>query len=79
MAQMCAAMLAGDLTTARRINRSLLPLHLGLFCEANPIPVKWALQRMGRIPGGIRLPMTPLAETNHPAMVRILSQSGVLA
>jgi 4-hydroxy-tetrahydrodipicolinate synthase len=54
-------------------------LHLGLFCEANPIPVKWALQRMGRIPGGIRLPMTPLAETNHPAMVRILSQSGVLA
>jgi 4-hydroxy-tetrahydrodipicolinate synthase len=79
MAQMCAAMLAGDLATARRINRTLLPLHLGLFCEANPIPVKWALQRMGKIGGGIRLPMTPLAETNMPVILRILSQSGVLA
>jgi 4-hydroxy-tetrahydrodipicolinate synthase len=79
MARMCAAAIAGDLPTARRLNRELLPLHLGLFCEANPIPVKWALQRMGRIPGGIRLPMTPLAEVKVPEMLRILRKSGVLA
>jgi 4-hydroxy-tetrahydrodipicolinate synthase len=79
MARMCAAAIAGDLPTARRLNRELLPLHLGLFCEANPIPVKWALQRMGRIPGGIRLPMTPLAEAKVPEMLRILRKSGVLA
>ena len=79
MAQLCSAALAGDLPTARKINRQLLPLHLGLFCEANPIPVKWALQRMGRMPGGIRLPMTPLSAANAPVVLGVLRKSGVLA
>ncbi|MFZ9407232.1 MAG: 4-hydroxy-tetrahydrodipicolinate synthase [Burkholderiaceae bacterium] len=79
MAQLCAAALAGDLVKARALNRQLLPLHLGLFCEANPIPVKWALQRMGRMPGGIRLPMTRLAQANEPKVLEILRRSGVLA
>lgn len=79
MAQLCSAALAGDLPTARKINRQLLPLHLGLFCEANPIPVKWALQRMGRMPGGIRLPMTPLSAANVPVVLGVLRKSGVLA
>jgi len=79
MAQLCAAALAGDLVKARALNRQLLPLHLGLFCEANPTPVKWALQRMGRMPGGIRLPMTRLAQANEPKVLEILRRSGVLA
>jgi 4-hydroxy-tetrahydrodipicolinate synthase len=79
MAQLCSAALAGELPTARKINRQLLPLHLGLFCEANPIPVKWALQRMGRMPGGIRLPMTPLSAANVPVVLGVLRKSGVLA
>jgi len=79
MAQLCAAALAGDLVKARAINRQLLPLHLGLFCEANPIPVKWALHRMGRMPAGIRLPMTPLAASNEARVLDILRRSGVLA
>jgi 4-hydroxy-tetrahydrodipicolinate synthase len=79
MAQLCAAALAGDLVKARALNRQLLPLHLGLFCEANPIPVKWALHRMGRMPGGIRLPMTPLAAANEAKVLEILRRSGVLA
>ena len=79
MAQLCAAALAGDLVKARAINRKLLPLHLGLFCEANPIPVKWALHRMGRIPAGIRLPMTRLAAVNEARVLDILNRSGVLA
>lgn len=78
MAQMCAAALAGDLPTARAINRRLLPLHFKLFVEANPIPVKWALQRMGRMEGGIRLPMTPLEPRHHAIVEAALRESGVL-
>jgi 4-hydroxy-tetrahydrodipicolinate synthase len=79
MAQLCAAALAGDLPAARAINRRLLPLHAKLFVEANPIPVKWALQRMGRMQGGIRLPMTPLDARLHPVVETALRESGVLA
>jgi 4-hydroxy-tetrahydrodipicolinate synthase len=79
MAQLCAAALAGDLKSARAINNRLLPLHFKLFVEANPIPLKWAMQRMGRIEGGIRLPMTPLEPRNHAVVEAALRQSGVLA
>jgi 4-hydroxy-tetrahydrodipicolinate synthase len=79
MAQLCAAALAGDLKSARAINDRLLPLHFKLFVEANPIPLKWALQRMGRIEGGIRLPMTPLEPRHHAVIEAALRQSGVLA
>jgi 4-hydroxy-tetrahydrodipicolinate synthase len=62
MRQMCDAVLAGEVKTAREINRRLLPLQNKLFIETNPIPVKWALHKMGLIPEGLRLPLTPLAE-----------------
>ncbi|MCX7229435.1 MAG: 4-hydroxy-tetrahydrodipicolinate synthase [Burkholderiales bacterium] len=79
MAQLCAAALSGDLKSARAINNRLLPLHFKLFVEANPIPLKWAMQRMGRIEGGIRLPMTPLEPRHHAVVEAALRQSGVLA
>lgn len=79
MAAMCRAALGGDLLTARRINRQLLPLHLRLFVEANPIPVKWALKHMGRIEGGIRLPMTELEARHHPTVLQALQRSKVIA
>jgi 4-hydroxy-tetrahydrodipicolinate synthase len=50
-----------------------------LFVEANPIPVKWALQQMGRIGGGIRLPLTPLSQTQQAVVRKALADSGVLA
>lgn len=78
MARLCAAALAGDFATARTINRSLIPLHMKLFVEANPIPVKWALQQMGRIPGGIRLPLTPLSAGLQPVVGEALRAGGVL-
>jgi 4-hydroxy-tetrahydrodipicolinate synthase len=78
MARLCAAALAGDFVTARAINRELIPLHMKLFVEANPIPVKWALQQMGRIPGGIRLPLTPLSAPLQPVVSEALRASGVL-
>jgi 4-hydroxy-tetrahydrodipicolinate synthase len=79
MAALCRAALAGDLTTARRINRQLLGLHLKLFVEANPIPVKWALNKLGRIESGIRMPMTPLDVRHHAIVQQALERAKVLA
>lgn len=79
MAALCRAALSGDFQTARRINRQLLPLHLRLFVEANPIPVKWALSTMGRIAPGIRLPMTPLDASREGTVREALRLAKVLA
>lgn len=79
MHEMCAAALAGDLAKAREIHFRLLPLHRQLFCEANPIPVKWACQQLGLIGEGIRLPLTPLSAECHDRVRGALRQSGLLA
>ena len=78
MHEMCAAALKGDRAEAERINKDLLGLHQNLFLEANPIPVKWALQEMGLIPEGIRLPLTPLAESCHAPLREAMQQAGAL-
>jgi 4-hydroxy-tetrahydrodipicolinate synthase len=79
MSALCRAALAGDVATAREIHMKLLSLHKNLFIEANPIPVKWALQQMGRIEGGIRLPLTPLDERCHDAVRGALREAGILS
>lgn len=79
MHEMCAAALAGDITRAREINNRLLGLHRHLFCEANPIPVKWAVQQMGLIEGGIRLPLTPLSPGFHDQVRDAMRQAGIAA
>ncbi len=77
MSQLCSAALNGDAATARAINDKLMPLHRDLFVEANPIPVKWALQQMGRIAGGIRLPLTPLSAAAQPVVSAALRAAGI--
>ena len=77
MADMCRAALAGNLDEARRINARLMPLHTGLFAEPNPIPVKWALNVMGRIEPGIRLPLTALDAKFHDTVRAALRDSGM--
>jgi 4-hydroxy-tetrahydrodipicolinate synthase len=77
MHELCVAALKGDTKRAREINNRLLPLHRDLFCEANPIPVKWAVQQMGLIGGGIRLPLTPLSESYHEQVRRALRHAGI--
>jgi 4-hydroxy-tetrahydrodipicolinate synthase len=79
MHEMCAAALAGDVAKARDLNNRLLPLHRNLFLEANPIPVKWAVQQMGLIKGGIRLPLTPLSASCHEAVREAMRHAGVRA
>jgi 4-hydroxy-tetrahydrodipicolinate synthase len=77
MQEMCAAVLAGDFVRARAANNKLLALHAHLFVESNPIPVKWALQEMGRIGPGIRLPLTPLSSSFHDLLRSALEQAEV--
>jgi len=79
MARMCAAALAGDWKGALALHRKLLPLHMKLFVEANPIPVKWALERMGQIGAGIRLPLTPLSQPMRAVVEEALRASGVIS
>ena len=78
MAALCEAAIAGQADEVARINESLMPLHRKLFLEANPIPVKWALERMGMIGEGIRLPLTPLDEKFHSEVEEALKAAGVL-
>ena len=79
MHELCAAALAGDAATAMRIQLQLLPLHRELFVEANPIPVKWALARLGRCGGALRLPLTELDAAHQPAVEAALRAAGLRA
>ncbi len=77
MHELCEAAFRGDLSAARGINNRLLGLHQKLFVEANPIPVKWAVQQMGLIEGGIRLPLTPLSTASQPVVRDAMAQADV--
>ena len=79
MHDMCALALAGKEQEARAINARLMPLHKDLFVEANPIPVKWALNAMRLIKGGIRLPLTPLSEKYHDTVRQAMRAAGVIS
>ena len=79
MSEMCAAAMRGEAEAARAINQRLMPLHQKLFCEANPIPVKFALHEIGLIPEGIRLPLTWLSQDCHEPLRQAMRQAGVLA
>jgi 4-hydroxy-tetrahydrodipicolinate synthase len=77
MHEMLVAARAGDLTTARAINLRLFGLHKHLFCEANPIPVKWACARMGLVRDALRLPLTPLSADCHDRVLTAMHDAGI--
>ncbi len=78
MHEMCSAALAGNREDAESINQRLISLHKGLFVETSPIPVKWAVQRLGLIREGIRLPLTPLSSDYHETVTQAMHEAGVL-
>lgn len=78
MHEMCAAALRGEVGKAREINFKLLGLHRKLFVEANPIPVKWAMARLGKIKNSLRLPLTPLSAQAQAAVETAMRQAGVI-
>ena len=77
MAQLCRLALAGDREGATAVNERLGPLNRALFLEANPIPVKWALQQRGLIGPGIRLPLTPLDEQFHGEVLAAMEAAAI--
>lgn len=78
MSEVCAAAIAGDANAAIAANDQVANLHNILFCESNPIPVKWALHEMGLIGTGIRLPLTPLAEQYRASLREELKAASIL-
>jgi 4-hydroxy-tetrahydrodipicolinate synthase len=77
MHEMYVAARNGEVAKAREINSRLLALHSKLFVEANPIPVKWAVARMGLMKNALRLPLTPLSQSCHAVVEAALRQAGV--
>lgn len=78
MHEMCALALKGDVEGATRIDKTLIGLHKKLFIESNPIPVKWAVHKMGYIQKGIRLPMTWMSESAEAELLDAMKMAGVL-
>lgn len=75
---LCEAALRGDAALARSIDDKLTELNQVLFVETNPIPVKWALQQMGRMGGTLRLPLTVLSAEKQPLVRAALQRAGLL-
>jgi len=78
MHELCVAAMAGDVQKAMEIQFKLMPMHKNLFVEANPIPVKWAMARMGLCGGTLRLPMTELSKSQQPVVETALRASGLI-
>jgi 4-hydroxy-tetrahydrodipicolinate synthase len=74
---LCDAARAGQRAEAEAIDAELADLHRELFIESNPIPVKWALNEMGMIGKGIRLPLTELAEQFRPVVRAAMLRAGI--
>jgi 4-hydroxy-tetrahydrodipicolinate synthase len=77
MHEMCTHALAGRLEQAEAIDDRLQGLHRALFTESNPIPVKWAVAELGHIPGGLRLPLTPLSPQHHAVVREAMRAAGI--
>jgi 4-hydroxy-tetrahydrodipicolinate synthase len=77
MREACEAAVSGDLAKARAIDANLQPLHRDLFVEASPIPVKWAVARMGLIGNAIRLPLVELSAAQQETVLRAMRTAGV--
>lgn len=78
MHELCMAAIAGNVARAMEIQLKLLPVHKALFVESNPIPVKWAVSRMGLSKPALRLPLTPLTDANQPVVERALQSAGLI-
>jgi len=76
MAEFCSAFLSGDKDRAAALDQQLQPVHEIIFVESSPTPAKWALADMGRMPGGIRLPLIPLSPQHHQEVRQRIEMAG---
>jgi 4-hydroxy-tetrahydrodipicolinate synthase len=78
MHDLCAAAISGQAAQAMAIQKQLLPLHRYLFVEPNPVPLKWAMARLGLCGGSVRLPLWPLPPNQQSVLENALRASGLL-
>ncbi len=78
MSDMVRAALAGDSQLARELHYKLFPLMRANFVETNPIPVKTALEILGRMPARFRLPLVPLAQESATTLRKALEKAGLV-
>lgn len=78
MAEMHNAWKKGDVAGAQRINERLTPLHVDLFCEANPGPAKYAASLLGKCKEELRLPLVPITEASRGKVERAMRHAGLL-
>ncbi|HEY5263847.1 MAG TPA: dihydrodipicolinate synthase family protein, partial [Steroidobacteraceae bacterium] len=78
MREVCEAALSGDFIKARILDAALRALHKDLFVEASPIPVKWAVARMGLIGNAIRLPLVELPMAHQDTVLRAMQAAGII-
>ncbi len=69
---------AGNYEEARALHYQLLPIFKVLFVESNPMPVKYALSKMGLIENVLRLPLTPVLESSAAKIDKVLAESGLI-
>jgi 4-hydroxy-tetrahydrodipicolinate synthase len=79
MQGLCQAVFARDYDRAAILNNKMGGLNYALFLEANPIPVKWAMHRLGLIDSGIRLPLTTLSPQHHGLVESAMHRAGLLS
>jgi 4-hydroxy-tetrahydrodipicolinate synthase len=77
MRGMCEAALGGEARKARLLNDRMADLHAALFCEPNPIPVKWGVWRLGLIEPGIRLPLAWLSPEHEGRVLDAMAAAGL--
>ena len=78
-ARLCRLALSGEGAAAKKLDSKLQPLNKALFTESNPIPVKWAVAKLGLIEPHIRLPLTPLSVEYHAGLLEAMEQAGAVA
>ena len=78
MAELCDLAARGEAAAAKELNDSLMKVHDAMFVESNPIPVKYALERMGKMKSGIRLPMTRLSPVHHALLDSVMQSYGLI-
>lgn len=78
MSEICRFALSGDFESAAVIDQKLRAMHTGLFVEPSPCATKWALEQLGLIEGGVRLPIVPLSESSRPAIRQLLNDLSLL-
>jgi 4-hydroxy-tetrahydrodipicolinate synthase len=77
-AEVQAAWRDGRLGEAIALQDRLMPLHAALFCESNPVPVKWAVSLLGRCLPDVRLPLAPLSDAGRRRVAEGMASAGLV-